>query len=109
MCVQAWDWLGYPMLWSQRRIRGAHKGGISFQMFALHGRGLNLGPCSMMGTKVTPRLRRAPAHTHARARTHRHTHRHTDTHRHTFVYCSILLDCVTGVIPCHVLIYYILV
>src|SRR6218665_3619796 len=34
---QAWDWLWYPMLWSQRQNRGAHGAEISIQMSALAG------------------------------------------------------------------------
>ena len=30
---QAWDWLWYPLLWSQRRSRGAHEAEISFSNF----------------------------------------------------------------------------
>src|SRR6218665_1763777 len=34
---QARDWLWYPMLWSQRRSRGAHEAEISYQISALAG------------------------------------------------------------------------
>src|SRR6218665_2163681 len=34
---QAWDWLWYPMLWSQRRNSGAHIAEISIQISALAG------------------------------------------------------------------------
>src|SRR6218665_1228586 len=53
-------WLWNPMLRSQRRSRCAHGAEISFQISALHGRGLNLGPCSLMAANVTTRLRRTP-------------------------------------------------
>jgi len=36
---QAWDWLWYPMLWSQRRNSGAHGAEISIQISALAGVG----------------------------------------------------------------------
>src|SRR6218665_2284275 len=34
---QAWDWLWYPMLWSQRQNRGAHGVEILIQISALAG------------------------------------------------------------------------
>src|SRR6218665_3227035 len=34
---QAWDWLWYPMLWSQRRKSGAHGAENSIQISALAG------------------------------------------------------------------------
>src|SRR6218665_292318 len=34
---QAWDWLWYPMLWSQRRNSGAHGAENSIQISALAG------------------------------------------------------------------------
>src|SRR6218665_2217392 len=35
--VQAWDWLWYPMLWSQRRNSGVHGAENSIQISALAG------------------------------------------------------------------------
>src|SRR6218665_588251 len=32
---QAWDWLWYPMVWSQRRSRSAHDAEISLQISAM--------------------------------------------------------------------------
>src|SRR6218665_364721 len=37
LSFQAWDWLWYPMLWSQRRDRGAHGAEISIQISAQAG------------------------------------------------------------------------
>src|SRR6218665_1881581 len=37
MSFQAWDWLWYPMLWSQRRNSGAHRAENSIQISALAG------------------------------------------------------------------------
>src|SRR6218665_2167057 len=34
---QAWDWLWYPMLWSQRRNSGGHGADNSIQIYALAG------------------------------------------------------------------------
>ena len=54
---QAWDWLWYLMLWSQRRStgsRGAHWQKSSFKF--LPWRGLNRGPCSLMAANFTIRL-----------------------------------------------------
>ena len=34
---QTWNWLWYPVLWSQRRSRSAHEAEISFQISALAG------------------------------------------------------------------------
>src|SRR6218665_1139143 len=34
---QAWDWLWYPMLWSQRRNNGAHGAENSIQISAMAG------------------------------------------------------------------------
>src|SRR6218665_933521 len=36
-CFQAWDWLWYPMLWSQRQNSSAHGAENSIQISALAG------------------------------------------------------------------------
>ena len=48
---QAWDWLWYPMLWPQRRSRGAQEAEILFEISALPG----FGP-QTLAANVTTRL-----------------------------------------------------
>src|SRR6218665_3981960 len=58
---QAWDWLWYPMLWSQRRNMGCASSRNLISNFC-SGRSLNLGPRSLMVPNVTTRRRRTPEH-----------------------------------------------
>src|SRR6218665_3551851 len=54
---QNWDWLWYPMLWSQRRSRVAHEAEISFQISALAG----FGPMTLQ-SDGRERYHSTPAH-----------------------------------------------
>src|SRR6218665_449238 len=56
---QAWDWLWYPMLWSQMRSMGCARSRNLVSNFC-SGQGFNLGPRSLMAASVTTRLRRTP-------------------------------------------------
>src|SRR6218665_3954116 len=56
MSFQAWDWLWYPMLWSQRRNSGAHGAENSIQISALVG----VGPWHLAAADVATRLPRTP-------------------------------------------------
>src|SRR6218665_362800 len=92
MSFQAWDWLWYPMLWSQRRNSGAHGAENLIQISALAA----VEPrtlASVAAADVATRLPRTPPFSRLL--------RHAGGYRRT-----ILTPNLQGLISYHVAIYY---